>query len=179
MIFNYKIYLAEIFVIFFFVGCSHPVSKEIREGLDPSINFESLIKDPNLFLGKRVLLGGMVVFTRNIKDGTELEVVQKNLGSYGSIEKKDYSGGRFIFFSKNFLEPEIYASGRELIGVGKVTGQKLGKVGNYPYNFPVIEVEELHLLENPKTNNSYPAPYSFDPWYRPYYFGRYLPYYYR
>jgi starvation-inducible outer membrane lipoprotein len=155
------------------VGCAHPLSQDIREGLDPDIKFEPLANDPKLFLGKRLLFGGVIVVIRNIKHGTELEIVQKNIGPYGNLEAGDYSGGRFLFFSKGYLEPEIYASERKLIGVGKVTGQKLGKVGDYPYNFSVIEVEELHLLDDTKHNTSYSVPYSLDPWYRSYFFGRY------
>jgi outer membrane lipoprotein len=173
MSFKYKIYLVCSLIVFLFVSCTHPVSQDILEGLDLDIKFEPLANDPKLFLGKRVLFGGLIVATRNIKDGTELEIVQKNIESYGNLETGDYSGGRFLFFSKGYLEPEIYASGRKLIGVGKVTGQRLGKVGDYPYNFPVIDVEELHLLDDTKHNTSYSAPYSLDPWYRFYYFGRY------
>ena len=175
--FSYKIYLAEFLVIVFFVGCSHPVSHEIRKGIDPDIKFETLIENPNPFLGTRVLFGGVIVIARNLEDGTELEIVQKNLESYGNLETGDYSGGRFLFFSKGYLEPEIYSSGRELIGVGKVTGHKLGKVGDYSYNFPIIEVEELHLLDDKKLNSSNSIPYSWDPWYRPYFFGRNWLYY--
>jgi hypothetical protein len=58
MSFNYKIYLAGFLNVFFFVGCVHPVSQDIREGLDPDIKFEALANDLKLFLGKRVLLGG-------------------------------------------------------------------------------------------------------------------------
>ena len=173
MSFNYKIYLAWTLIIFFFLGCAHPIPHDILESLDPDIKFEPLANDPKLFLGKRVLLGGVIVVTRNIKHGTELEIVQKNIGPFGNLEAGDYSGGRFLFFSKGYLEPEIYASERKIIGVGKVTGQKLGKVGDYSYNFPVIEVEELHLLDDTKHNTSYSVPYSLDPWYRSYFFGRY------
>jgi outer membrane lipoprotein len=175
--FNYKLYLENFLIIVFFVGCVHPVSQEIRKGIDADITFESLAEDPNPFLGKRVLFGGVIAVTRNIQDGTELEIVQKNIEPYGNLEAGDYSGGRFLFFSKGYLEPEIYSSGRELIGVGKVTGHKLGKVGDYSYNFPIIEVEELHLLDEKKLNSSYSVPYSWEPWYRPYFFGRNWSYY--
>ena len=175
--FKYKLYVANFLIIFFFVGCAHPVSQEIRKGIDADITFESLFEDPKPFLGKRVLFGGVIVVTRNVQDGTELEIVQKNIEPYGNLEAGDYSGGRFLFFSKGYLEPEIYASGRELIGVGKVIGHKLGKVGDYSYNFPIIEVEELHLLDDKKLNSSYSVPYSWDPWYRPYFFGRNWLYY--
>jgi outer membrane lipoprotein len=175
--FNYKIYLAEFLIIFFFVGCAHPVSQEIRKGIDPDIKFETLVENPKLYLGKRVLFGGVIVVARNLEDGTELEIVQKNLESYGNLEAGDYSGGRFLFFSKDYLEPEIYASGRELIGVGKVAGKKSRNIGDYSYNFPIIEVEELYLLDDKKLNSSSSVPYSWGPWYRPYFFGCYWPSY--
>jgi outer membrane lipoprotein len=144
-----------------------------EKSLDLDIKFEPLANDPILFIGKRVLFGGLIVATRNIKDGTELEIIQKNIEPYGNLETGDYSGGRFLFFRKGYLEPEIYASGRKIIGVGKVTGQKSGKVGDYLYNFPVIDVEELHLLDDSKHNTSYSVPFYFDHWYRSYYLGRY------
>ncbi|MZG30985.1 MAG: hypothetical protein F3741_09325 [Nitrospinae bacterium] len=173
--FNYKLYFSEFLIAVFLAGCAHPVSQKIREGLDPGISFESLVEDPSSFIGKQALFGGVIVVTRNIKDGTELEIVHKNIDSYGNLEGGDYSGGRFLFFNKGYLEPEIYSAGRKLIGVGKVTGKKLGKVGDYPYNFPVIEVEELHLLDDTTINPSYSAPY-WSPWYRPYFYGPYWPY---
>jgi outer membrane lipoprotein len=174
---NHKIYFAEFLIIVFFVGCAHPVSQKIRKGIDADIKFDSLIGDPNLFLGKRVLFGGVIVVTRNLEDGTELEIVQKNLESYGNLEAGDYSGGRFLFFSKSYLDPEIYSSGRELIGVGKVTGKKLGKIGDYSYSFPIIETEELHLLDDKKLNSSNSFPPSWERWRRPYFLGRNWSYY--
>jgi outer membrane lipoprotein len=184
---NYKIYFAELLIVFFLQGCAHPISQEIRDGLDPVIKFESLVENPKSFIGKHVLFGGVIVVTRNIKDGTEVEMVHKNLDSYGNIVTGDYSGGRFLFLNKRYLEPKIYSPGRNLIGVGKVTGEKLGKVGDFPYRFPIIEVEELHLLDDVKFNPPYSPPY-WDPWYRSRYwdpwfrspiYGPYWPYYYR
>lgn len=187
MICNYRFYMTGVFLTLSLLGCAHPVSQEIRDELDPNIRFESLVEDPTPFIGKRVLFGGVIVITRNIKDGTEIETVQKNLDSYGNFEPGDYSGGRFLFFNKGYLEPEIYSPGRNLIGVGKVTGEKLGKVGDYTYRFPIIEVEELHLLDDIKFNPTYSPPY-WDPWYRSRYwdpwfrsplYGPYWPYFYR
>jgi outer membrane lipoprotein len=173
-----KIFFAAFLIVFFFLGCAHPVSREVREKLDPNIKFESLIEDTEALLGKRVLFGGVIVVTRNIEEGTEIELVHKNLDSAGNLEMGDYSGGRFLFFSKGYLEPEIYSSGRKLIGVGKVTGQKLGKVGDYPYRFPIIEIEELHLLNEMEQYPLYSPPY-WDPWFRSNLYAPYGPYYYR
>ncbi len=178
MDFNCKLLWVWFLLGFFYLGCAHPVAQEVREKLDPNIKFESLVENPGNFSGKRVLLGGVIVATRNIAEGTEIELMHKKLDSAGNMETGDYSGGRFVFFNKGYLEPEIYSSGRKLIGVGKVTGQKQGKVGEYPYRFPIIEVEELHLLSDMDQYSRFPAPY-WNPWYRYNWYGPYWPYLYR
>ena len=43
--FNYKMYLAEFLIILFLVGCTHPVSQEVRKGINPNIKFESLVEE--------------------------------------------------------------------------------------------------------------------------------------
>ncbi len=158
------------------IGCAHPVSEEARRGLDPSITFERLLEAPEEFIGKRLLLGGVIVVTRNLPDGTEVEVVQKEVDFTGYPEAGDQTGGRFIFFNKGFLEPEIYSKGRGITGVGKVRGTKMGMVGERAYEFPVIEAEELKLLDDVERNPYFYPPY-WDPWYRPHSYAPYWPYY--
>ena len=64
--------------------------------------------------------------TRVLPEGTEIEVVQKKIDFSGYPEAGDESGGRFIFFKKGFLEPEIYSKGRGVTGVGKFKGTRMG-----------------------------------------------------
>ena len=173
-------------IILFFalgsLGCAHPISPELRKDLDPTFTFEQIIENPSEFIGKKVILGGVIVETRVLTAGTEIEVVQKKINSSGYPEAGDQSGGRFIFLKKSFLEPEIYSKGREITGVGKIKGTTMGKVGERPYKFPVIEVEELVLREDIERNPYFYPPY-WDPWfnpnsYRPYWpYSPYWPYY--
>ena len=98
-------------ILLFFLGslsCAHPISSEFRKDLDSSLTFEQIIENPEKFIGEKVMLGGVIVETRVLNDGTEVEVVQKKIDSSGYPEAGDQSGGRFIFFKKRFLEPEIY-----------------------------------------------------------------------
>jgi outer membrane lipoprotein len=153
-------------------GCAHPLSEELRKGLDPTLNFQRLLESPEKFIGKRVMFGGVIVETRALPHGTEVEVVQKEIDFSGYPEMDNMTGGRFIFFNKEFLEPEIYSKGRGIIGVGKIKGTRISKVGERPYEFPIIEAEELKLLDKVKRNPYFYPPY-WDPWYRP---GLYAPY---
>ena len=158
------------------IGCSHPVPHELRRGIDETLTFDRLLETPKGFMGKRVMFGGAIVETRALPEGTEIEVVQKKIGFTGYPESGDESGGRFIFFKKGFLEPEIYSKGRGVIGIGMFTGIRMGKVGERPYEFPVIEVEELKLLEDIERNPYFYPPY-WDPWYRPHSYAPYWPFY--
>ena len=166
-----------IFILFaILIGCAHPISQELQKGLDESLTFERLIEAPEDFIGKRVMFGGTIVKTRTLANGTEIEVVQKKIGFTGYPQTGDETAGRFIFFNKGFLEPEIYSRGRGITGVGKLTGTKVGKVGERPYEFPVIETEELKLVDNVERNPYFYPPY-WDPWYRPHSYAPYWPFY--
>ena len=158
------------------MGCSHQVFEELRKGIDETLTFKRLLETPEEFMGKRVMFGGAIVETRALAEGTEIEVVQKEIDFTGYPEAGDESGGRFIFFKKGFLEPEIYSKGRGITGVGKLTRTQMGKVGERPYEFPVIEVEEIKLLEDIERNPYFYPPY-WDPWYRPHSYAPYWPFY--
>ena len=167
------------FILIFFIGlisCSHPVSQEMRKDIDETLTFNRLLETPEDFIGKRVMFGGAIVETRVFAEGTEIEVVQKNIDFTGYPEAGDESGGRFIFFKKGFLEPEIYSKGRGITGVGKLTGTRMGKVGERPYEFLVIELDEIKLHEDIERNPYFYPPY-WDPWYRPHSYAPYWPFY--
>ena len=156
------------FLIFFaflvVIGCTHPISDNMRATLDPSISTVGLFESPEVYVGKKVMLAGNIVQTRNFLDNTDIEVVQKGMDSYGNLNTGDATLGRFIFRHRGYLESEVYAKGRNIIGAGVVVGSQAGKIGERDYLFAVIEPEEINLLpEYPDT------PYYNDPFY-PYFF---------
>lgn len=157
--------LPLLIVILTCTGCVSAISDRLRSELDPSISFPQLLKSPDAYIGKKVMLGGVIVRTNNYEEGSEIEVIQKELDHTDYPEYGDYSGGRFIFIYKGFLEPEIYAEERKVTGAGRIVGVREGRVGEKVYQFPLIEVEELKLWEN--------ADNYYYPYYYPYYFGSY------
>ena len=159
------------------IGCAHLVSEELRKDLYPTLTFERLLKSPEEFVGKRVMFGGVIVETRALPQGTEVEVVQKEIDFNGYPEMGNQTRGRFIFFNKGFLEPEIYSKGKGITGVGKIRGTQIGKVGERPYKFPVIEAEELKLHDDVAERNPYFYPPYWDPWYRSGLYAPNWPYY--
>jgi len=105
------------------------------------------------------MFGGEIAEVRNLAGRTEIEVIQKELDSYGCPDHGDVTGGRFVFVKDGFLDPDIFFKGRYITGAGKVEGEKAGKIGEQAYRFPVIEVQELHLWE-PRSHNPYYSNYS-------------------
>lgn len=166
-----RIMVAGLIII---AGCTYPISKQLRSQVNPELTFLQVIKDPQAFLGEKIILGGVIVKTRNLDTGTEIEVVQKDLDAFGYPSEGDESGGRFILRKKGFLEPEIYAAGRVVTGAGVLAESKKGKVDKAEYEFPVVEVEELKLWEPYNYYRYGYPPYSYyDPFWQPY--GGYYP----
>ncbi len=157
----------------------HPISKTLRDQTDPKVTFGQIRNNVDAHVGKKVVWGGTIVETRNLESGTEVEVVQHKLDSFGYPESGDQTAGRFIFKYREFLEPEIYSNERHVTGAGTVIGTKSGKVGETNYEFPVVEVEELHLWEKRYPDWGYPYSnfgffWGYPGYYGPYYgrFGR-------
>ncbi len=147
------------------VGCAHPISETLRQNVDPNLTFSQIFQSPDAFIGKTVLLGGEIVETRNYPNFVEIEVVQKPLDLAGYPESRDVSGGRFVFQKPGYLESEIFAKGRKIVGAGVVKGTQVKALGNITYRYPVIEVAELHLWQDLTPDYYYYYPY--DPfWYR-------------
>lgn len=153
-------------------ACVHPISKGLRETLDPEVGVSGLFESPDNYIGKRVMLGGDIVETRNFPEKSEIEVVQKSVDCQGGVSSGNETLGRFIFRRRGYLESEIYSNGREIVGAGKVVGVRMGKIGGRELRFPVVEAEELHLYE---TVSQYPHYYEpFYPYYHPFSRHRHL-----
>ncbi|RME63717.1 MAG: Slp family lipoprotein [Nitrospirae bacterium] len=139
--------LAIGFVIFFLFGCAHVVPKEVRKTVDQDIDIKALFKEPDAYRGKTVMLGGEILQLQNRKDGTYIEVLQRQLSSYGRPIIESKTLGRFMVLSKEFLDPAVFKKGKLLTVVGKVSGTIRGTIGEVEYRYPLIEATNLYLLE--------------------------------
>ena len=145
------------------VGCVHPISKGFRDQVDPALSLTQILQSPDNYVGKKVVLGGSIVQTRNLKNMTEIEVVEKDLDCFGYPSDGDASRGRFVFRIQGYLETKIFAKDRIVTGGGTVVGTQSGRIGEAEYEYPVIEVEELKLWDAPVYR------------YPPYGYGAYMP----
>jgi outer membrane lipoprotein len=140
-------HLSLILLILLSAGCSHAISKEVRDDVARDLSIRAIFENPSELRDKTVMLGGVIVESVNKTDGTYIEVIQKPLDSRGHPEETDLSMGRFIVFSGEFLDPLIYSKGRELTVAGELVGGKKGIVGGQEYTYPLIRSREMHLFK--------------------------------
>ncbi|MBW1779127.1 MAG: Slp/YeaY family lipoprotein [Deltaproteobacteria bacterium] len=142
-------------------GCS-VISKEVLKEVNRDITFAELTKDPLLYLGQTVLLGGVVVKVTYGQDGTLLEMYQAELDWEERPIHLDVSKGRFLALYDGFLDSEIYAKGRRITVAGIVDGVKIMKLGGIDYHYPYLLVRDIHLWK--KEKREFRDPYLWYPW---------------
>jgi outer membrane lipoprotein len=152
-------------------GCAHVISRDVLKEVDRKITFTELRKNPQAFLGKVVLLGGVIVKTENKEEGTLLEIYQTALNRQGRPVQTDVSEGRFLALYEGILDSELYGKGRRVTVAGTVKGEKVMKLGEIDYHYPYLVIKEIHLWREEERRIYEPylwepwGPWWYDPWY--------------
>ena len=118
--------------------------------------------DIDAYVGRDVRWGGVINSVENRADGTWIEIVRHDLRSNGRPREGGKSDGRFIASFDDFVDPVVYESGRSLTVVGTIEGKDSRKIGDYDYQFAIVEVDGSYLWK--KRSEVRPVPY-----YPPYY----------
>jgi outer membrane lipoprotein len=160
-------------------GCAAGVPKAIREA-PPTPVTPAQIRTGALeaTAGQRVRWGGIILEVHNRERVTDIEILAYPLDSAGEPRTGASAEGRFIARVDRFVDPAEYPQERLLTVSGTFAGVETRPVGDYPYRFPVVDAEVLHLWPEPREVYPYPPwPYSwYDPWY-PFYRPWYHPWY--
>ena len=138
--------LLSFFLILFLSGCAHVISQEMREKAERDLPFSVLLNDPDRYVGRYVLLGGVIADAADREEGTYIEVVQKPLDYRGRPKDTDYTEGRFLILYDGYLDTSMYSQGKEITVAGRVIGQRVQSLGEMEYKYPLIESRELHLF---------------------------------
>lgn len=139
--------LSLILIMMTLLGCAHVISKEIRGKADKGVDTEAVLKDPESYKGKFIILGGVIISSRNTDEGTYLEVLERPLDSLERPEATDKSRGRFIILHEGYLDSAVYSKGREITVAGEVMGKMVRPLGEMEYPYLLIKSKELHLIE--------------------------------
>ena len=146
-------------------GCSFAISPDVANVADRTITFEKLQADPPSQKGKTVIFGGLIARTRNVKTGTLIEVVQKELDYWGRPRRTDRTSGRFIVLQQRYLDALVFAPGREITVAGVVTGDEEASLDGSSGAYVLISALEIKLW--PREKPGWEKPTYLDPLYDP------------
>ena len=126
-------------------ACSPPFPKELLARVEADAPFPALFREPDRYIGKLVILGGTIVATKNLKEGTRIEVLQRPLDSETRPVFTDETGGRFLVVTQQFLDDGVYQRGRPITIIGEVAQPQVLPLGELEYRYPVVHAQALHL----------------------------------
>jgi outer membrane lipoprotein len=110
-------------------------------------------------LQTQIRWGGIILETRPEDSYTCFEILSKELEKSMRPGNDDQSFGRFIACKPGFYDPEVFEKEREVTVVGKIIHMDVRKVGDFDYNFPVVDIEFMSLWPKRRTRNHYYGPY--------------------
>lgn len=147
-------------------GCT-TVPEAIRGTADPATDPAQVRGTPESYQGTPVRWGGVIAAVTNRAEESVVEVVSRPLGSSGRPQETDQTAGRFLVRVAGFLDPAVYAAGREFTVVGTIEGSERRNIGEYPYTYPVVRATGHYLW--PPREEAPRDPFYYPPFYRPYY----------
>jgi outer membrane lipoprotein len=146
-------------------GCSYAITSSTAARADRSIPFEKLAAEPGSFDGRLVIVGGVIARTQAVKDGTLIEVLQKDLDYWGKPRRTERSGGRFFVLHRAVLDPMVYAPGREVTVAGEVSVKDRKGLAEVLSTDLLLRVTEMKLWSRERLTSD--KPQWIDPLYDP------------
>ncbi|MCA1767431.1 MAG: Slp family lipoprotein, partial [Idiomarina sp.] len=102
------------------VGCSSVPDEIASENEDALVGYKVAKHQGEKVVGDPARWGGVIADVRNAEDHTVLEIVSFPLQRWGRPEVSDNSQGRFLAVVNDFVDPDVYKSGRSISFVGSI-----------------------------------------------------------
>jgi outer membrane lipoprotein len=131
------------------ISCAPGISRQVRQQVTVTEAFSRLQQEPQRFEGEMAMLGGRIIESRPLAAGTELVVLQLPLDRSDRPRETDQSQGRFLIRTDEFLDPAVYSPGTRITAAGIVEGAVQRDIGQMPYRYPVIRLEEIRTWPAP------------------------------
>jgi len=162
-------------VLMVFSACTPVLNREVMDQGMRDVPFSRLSEAPEVFKGKLFILGGLIVETRLVEKGSQVEALSVPVDSLGYLQGPARTQGRFLAWyprSKGLLDPMVYRKGREVTLAGEFMEARRGKIDEMEYVYPVFEISEIYLWEERRDYYTYPyydpfyyrSPFLYDPW---------------
>ena len=141
-------YLLAIFMLLLLTACA--MQPPGPSAANVPLTLKAAREAPDTAIGKRIRWGGSIVSVINQPQQTRLEIVSRPLRANGRPRENDDTDGRFLAIVEGFLDPMVYAKGRQITINGVVQGVERGKIGEYPYQFIVVKATSHTLWKQQK-----------------------------
>ena len=135
-------------VLMAFLSCTPVLNREVMNQGMRDVTFDQLRGSPDVFKGKLFILGGLIVETRLIEKGSQIEALSVPVDSLGYLQEEERTQGRFLALypgSKGLLDPMVYRRGREVTLAGEFVEARRSKIDEMEYIYPVFEIREIYL----------------------------------
>jgi len=147
-----RLFVSFLIVLSALNGCARNlISDRSLAQADRSISFNDLLKNPDAYRGKMVIIGGGIAGVTRLKDGSQIEVIQYDLDTRQMPVDYSASGGRFLAFLPESLNESINISsckrGMLVSLAGKVTGKKVLQLKGADYTYPTITISEINIIK--------------------------------
>ncbi len=122
-------------------------------------------------IGQSIRWGGMILATRPDMETTCFEILSRTLANTMRPKDADQTLGRFIACRDGFLDPEVFARGREVTLTGWIERLDTRKVGEFDYQYPIVSAEFISMWPERQNVIIYEYDRFYSPWYwrYPYY----------
>lgn len=120
------------------------VPPELEKQIDTSVAFADLHAAPGNYVGRVIMVGGVVIRAKRTKDQTEIEVLQLPTEAGGpSTTARLRSEGRFLAVREEFLDPASVPPGTPITVIGVVRGSTTRPLDESEYVYPVLDIKHL------------------------------------
>jgi len=166
------------------------VPPELERQIDTTVAFADLRSAPGNYVGRVIMVAGVVIKSKRAEKQTEIEVLQLPAEGGGpSTTERTRSEGRFLAYREEFLDPATVPPGTPITVIGVVTGSTTRPLDDSEYTYPLLEIRHLTDWSTAASQPSggsgaafygpYYSPFGY--WGRPYgaypYFGRPAPFF--
>lgn len=135
-------------VVLTVAGCAPTFPPHVTDKIDRSVKFSDVLKNPQVYKGKTVMLAGTIIDVKAEKDGSAyIEIIERPKGRSGKPLDTDQTEGRFMAVTKQFLDPAVYRKGRPITIVGEIIGDSVKPLGEMVYRYPLLRIDAAHLWE--------------------------------
>ncbi len=161
------LFLAGSLILF---SCAKPVLNKdyLREG-DRNVSFTALRENPDQHQGRLFIFGGVIVRTKLLKAGSQIEAMHVPVDASGYFEESGRSEGRFLALlpkEGQILDPAVYRRGRRVTLAAEFVITQKGTIDDMEYQYPFFRIKAIYLW--PQERLYYAPPYYYDPWFYPY-----------